>query len=125
MKTLFFLLLCSFPLLFPQQAEAHAFGTQYTLALPVWLYLYGAGAAIIVSFLLIGYFINLKRGGGTYPTKDITRSPIVRFFRHKIALRLAQVVTLLLFMLAILSGFLGTQNISFNFNMTFFWIVFF
>ncbi|MDQ3328241.1 MAG: hypothetical protein M3506_06940 [Chloroflexota bacterium] len=37
-------------------ALAHGFGVRYTLPVPLWLYLYGAAAAVVLSFVLVGFF---------------------------------------------------------------------
>ena len=44
----------------PGLAEAHGFGERYDLPVPLWLYLYGAGATVLVSFVVVGMFL---RGG--------------------------------------------------------------
>jgi hypothetical protein len=36
-------------------AYAHGFGERYDLPVPLWLYLTGAGAAVALSFVVIGF----------------------------------------------------------------------
>ncbi len=98
-------------------ASAHTFGAPYTLPVPFWMYAYGASAALVLSFVVVGLFAGVplapmaagtSRGGTTFP-------------RTFAALRVAAVALL---GLCIATGLLGTRNPFANFNMTFFWIVF-
>ena len=41
----------------PGVAAAHGFGRLYNLPVPFWLYAWGATAALLVSFLLVLYFV--------------------------------------------------------------------
>src|SRR5689334_15429861 len=47
-----------YALVFTSNASAHFFGTLYSLPIPFWMYAYGAAAALVVSFVLVGYFVN-------------------------------------------------------------------
>jgi hypothetical protein len=58
-------------LLLPSWATAHSFGTVYTLPIPFWIYAYGASAALIVSFALVGYFVNAGSAEKNFVTRDI------------------------------------------------------
>ncbi len=105
----------------PGLAEAHSFGRSYNLPVPLWLYAWGAAAALLLSFLLIGWFFSAPQGarpaaGGALP---ITCSKGLQRLRP--VLRALAVAWLLL---AIVSGFSGTADPYRNFNMTWFWIVF-
>lgn len=112
-------------LITPFALQAHSFGRSYNLPVPIWLYLYGAAAALILSFVVIGYFVTVGR--------EIDRSEsIVR--KSKIItitgayggflLKSFGFISLLLFCFCIYTGIAGTQNDYKNFNMTFFWIIF-
>jgi hypothetical protein len=59
-------------------AFAHGFGQTYDLPLPLWLYLWGAGAAVLISFVPISLFAGgaergavrvsaLRRAAGIIP----------------------------------------------------------
>ncbi|MFA5937903.1 MAG: hypothetical protein WC809_00995 [Sinimarinibacterium sp.] len=102
----------------PLPAAAHSFGTLYTLPVPVWMYLYGAAAALAVSFLMIGYFVSTPaQAHRNYRTSGwkMLHTPVLLG-----DLRLLSVALLLLSMV---SGLVGSSNSYSNFNMTFFWIV--
>ena len=108
-----------YSLAFPGPAHAHSFGQLYNLPVPFWLYLYGAAATLIISFLIVGYFVNRTKNDfinpRLLPLGTSSLNPI------KIILK---IISLFLFMLTILTGTLGIDNSYSNFNMTFFWIIF-
>jgi hypothetical protein len=101
----------------PAAAEAHSFGQLYNLPVPVWMYLYGATAALAASFLVIGYFVSARSVELNLRAREIGSggSALVPL------LKLLSVGGLLL---CVATGFFGTKNPYANFNMTFFWIVF-
>lgn len=120
MRTIVFLsllLAISYFLLFPQSVSAHAFGALYNLPVPFWLYLYGAGAALVVSFLIIGFFLNQAKHSPSYTLYKISSWPL------KLTPYL-KAFSVLTFFLTILTGLFGTQSLLDNFNMTWFWIIF-
>lgn len=115
-----FLAVLVYPFIFPKPAFAHAFGQLYNLPVPFWLYLYGAAAALIISFLLIVYFVNRAKKDIDYPRlflfKISTRSLPVNTFKT---------VSVFFLLLTITAGIVGIDNSYSNFNMTFAWIIFF
>ena len=103
-------------------AGAHSFGRMYNLPVPVWLYLYGAAAALAVSFLVIGYFVSVGSAGRAEQALSLDferHASWLRAFR-----RVAQGVAVLLLALCIVAGFYGTTDDYRNINMTLFWIIF-
>lgn len=101
-------------------ASAHSFGRLYTLPVPFWLYLYGAVATLLVSFLLIGALANQKQAG----VRPATRLAVYLsrlMTRLRPWLRSLSMMTLLL---CILTGLFGVQDPYRNFSMTSFWILF-
>ncbi|NGY06264.1 hypothetical protein [Solimonas terrae] len=103
-------------------AAAHSFGVVYNLPVPLWLYLYGAAAALISSFVVVAYFVSVPAAATATASRELSGQPWVRALRRaKPALRVAGVALL---MLCIVSGLFGTRSAYGNFNMSFFWIVF-
>lgn len=125
-KNLFLLIssLFAIQLIFPQAASAHAFGKLYNLPVPFWLYLYGAGAALIASFLIIAYFSTQKSQNPASPKKDISRFIYAALLTKGWFLNLLKVSGFFLFLLTILSGIFGANDPLLNFSMTFFWVIF-
>ena len=121
------ILVCAFFSLFlilPSPVSAHAFGQLYTLPIPVWLYLWGGGAAVLVSFILIGFFVGDRNKSLTYPEVEISRLVTVRFLTSKTFRFFLKITCLLIFALTILAGFLGPKTATDNFATLFVWIIF-
>jgi hypothetical protein len=105
----------------PAMSWAHAFTQPYTLPVPFSMYAIGAGAALMVSFLIVGLFATAPAlGQVAIPAvgSDVQRAD------RGLLLRVGRALSLLLLLLTIATGLFGTQSAFANFNMTFFWIVF-
>jgi hypothetical protein len=106
-------------------ASAHSFGTIYNLPVPFWMYAYGAAAALIVSFVVVGYFVNVKSADVAIRSYEPGRA--ARFLAAATgagALAAARGASVFLLLFTIFTGLAGARNVYTNFNMTFFWIVF-
>ncbi len=107
---------------FARPVSAHAFGQNYTLPLPVWLYLWGGSVAIIVSFFLIAFFFRNSK-----PTKHKSlltlkapNTEIVLFF-----VIIARTIFIVLFATVIIAGLIASQSPTENFAPVAFWIIFY
>lgn len=109
-------------LYFPSHAFAHAFGQLYNLPVPFWLYLYASTGAIILSFLIIGFFVNKKQTKLSYPTRPA--GVIFQFFIKRKSILLEKIGATFLFIFTILTGLFGVNDTYTNFSMTFFWVIF-
>jgi hypothetical protein len=105
----------------PALSFAHAFTQPYTLPVPFSLYALGAGAALIVSFLIVGLFATAPSLGQVATHQARAK---VRPAHGSVLLGVARALSLFLLLVTILTGLFGTQRAMANFNMTFFWIVF-
>ncbi|OGE17963.1 hypothetical protein A2769_02000 [Candidatus Daviesbacteria bacterium RIFCSPHIGHO2_01_FULL_37_27] len=108
----------------PQPTFAHSFGKLYNLPVPFWMYLYGGVAAIVASFLVIGYFINKTNPSNNYPTINLSKFRFVTFLTSAWFLTVLKGISVFLFLLTIVAGFVGIDFPSFNIGMTLFWIIF-
>jgi hypothetical protein len=110
---------------FARPALAHGFGQSYDLPLPLWLYLYGAGAAVLVSFVPISLFAGgAKVEPYDYPRFDLFRiTPLRVVLTSRVFLLGLRLLSVLLFLLVIVAGFVGRQSESYNFAPTLVWIV--
>ena len=101
--------------LFPTIASAHGIGEVYALPVPLNYYLAGAAAAVALSF--IGMAILLKRPGTATATiiNAAWLQPVLFWLRR---------VSLLLVLLLIGAGLVGTSDFTRNFAPTYFWIYF-
>ncbi|MES2884740.1 MAG: hypothetical protein V4709_08040 [Pseudomonadota bacterium] len=105
----------------PQLVEAHSFGRSYNLPVPLWLYAWAAMAALLLSFVLIGWFLTSQHSHG--PANDHAL-PLRTTQVAKRLLPLLRLVSVMLLLLCIVTGLLGHGDSYRNFNMTWFWIMF-
>src|SRR5215210_64774 len=108
----------------PGEAFAHAFGRTYNLPVPFWLYLFGASAVLVVSFVQIGLFVGAGHTLRSYPRFDLLQvGPLRALLTARPLLFALRLLSVTLFVLVILSGLLGQQNTDHNFAPTFVWII--
>ncbi|WP_373090097.1 hypothetical protein [Zhongshania sp.] len=105
-------------------AQAHSFGEPYILPMPYWMYIYGAMAALILSFIVLAYFYNADHANRPARLWPIGHPRLLQACNTIRLGALLKGLVLLCFGLAIVSGFIGNQDSYRNFNMTFFWISF-
>jgi len=105
-------------------ATAHVMQAPYNLPVPLWLYAYGATAALLASFAVVGYLVRADTGSSAYTHRVITRHPLARWLINPVVQGAVRLVSLGALILTILSGLLGTSVAAQNFNITFFWIIF-
>ena len=110
-------------LLLARPALAHGFGERYDLPVPLWLYLWGASAVVLLSFALVSYFVGKQDAPRRYPRFDLLS---VRAFRATLASRPfvsgLRLLSVALFALVIAAGLLGDQTPELNFAPTFVWV---
>ncbi|MQF82864.1 hypothetical protein FIM02_01725 [SAR202 cluster bacterium AD-802-E10_MRT_200m] len=124
-KHLRFVLLSSLILFFTyhRQAYAHGFGERYDLPLPLWLYLVGSGAAVLLSFVMIASLFHRLPKSGAYTKLDLLTLPFGRMIMHPFLLMPIKLGSVLIFFLVILSGLLGDSIPAKNFAPTLIWII--
>ena len=105
----------------PGLAQAHSFGQVYSLPVPVWLYLYGAAAALLLSFLVVACMAGMQRASADYRDTELGQLEGVA---GRVLIGALRALALGGLALCIATGLWGTANPYGNFNMTFFWIVF-
>ncbi|MEK6710859.1 MAG: hypothetical protein AABZ64_09800 [Nitrospinota bacterium] len=107
----------------PAPALAHAFEKRYDLPIPLEMFLAGAGLAVALSFIVMGFFV---RSGGRhfdYPRFDLLRLAPFRLLAHRSVRLAARGFSAAAFLLILLAGFLGEQNPMRNIITTAVWIV--
>lgn len=106
------------PFLFPLPAFAHAFGQQYTLPLPVSFYAAGASVALVASFIILSFFSHpsgsLRQYERVFALPEWLRSRAWAFG--------AKIFGVAVLLIAILTGFLGSQDVTKNPALFLFWI---
>src|SRR5215207_1752005 len=108
----------------PSQAFAHGLGQSQNLPLPFWLYLFAAATVVLLSFVQISLLVNEAHALPFYSRRNLLEIGALRAVLTSrpllIGLRLLSVV---LFLLVIISGIFGVQAPSANFAPTFVWII--
>ena len=107
----------------PATAYAHGFGERYDLPVPLWLYVTGAGAAVALSFVVIGLFMRGDRGGRTYPRVNLLKWLPFRLLSHPLALLPLQLASVGLFLLVVVGGLVGEQEPTDNAAPVLVWIL--
>lgn len=105
-------------------AAAHGFGQRYDLPLPLALYLFGAGFAVAVSFLIVGLFVRGAPRGAPHPRLDLTSRRVGRLILHPALGLVLQLATLVAFVVTVAAGFIGNQDPYRNIAPTMVWIIF-
>jgi hypothetical protein len=118
-------LLAAANLLQARPAAAHGFGQRYDLPLPLSLYLFGAAAAVVVSFIIVGLFV---RGGasrsGFDRRFDLMSRGIGRFILHPATGLVPRLVAFAIFAMTVAAGFIGNQDPYRNIAPTMVWVIF-
>jgi hypothetical protein len=102
-------------------AGAHAFGQRYDLPLPLSHYLFGAAAAVVFSFVVVGLFVRSTPPARAYPRVDLFDRPL-----GKVVAALGvplKLTALVLFAAMVVAGFFGDQNPYRNLAPTLVWII--
>ena len=102
------LFLAALVLFQPGLAYAHGFGERYDLPVPLWLYLYGAGATVLVSFVVVGMFLRGRPGARGAARFNLYRLPALRpVLENVLTLTLLRLLSVATLGLVIADGFLG------------------
>jgi hypothetical protein len=102
-------------------AVAHSMGVVYNLPIPFWMYAFAASAALVLSFLIVGYFVTAQGAARNFRTIDLD---LPRGAAAGTLLRVLRGLSVFTLLLTILSGLFGPANPFANFSMTFFWVIF-
>jgi len=100
------------------QTLAHAFGQTYNLPLPLWLFLFGGAATVIVSFMLANILIGRKPDTGDQ-LKSINKTIPIN------TIKVASLVSAVIYGVLIIGGVIGDQSLINNISPTIFWVVLF
>src|SRR5260221_2015254 len=104
-------------------AYAHGFGQRYDLPLPLSLYLLGAAAAVVASFVIVGLLARPLPGARGYPRIDLSAHPLGRLVAHPVVSGFLKLVSVGLFILTVIAGFCGAQIPYQNIAPTLVWII--
>ena len=105
-------------------ALAHGFGGSYNLPVPLWLYLYGAAAAVVLSFVPLAIFSGKGRDAAyRYPRFDLFRiGPLGALLNARPLVAGLRLLSVALFALVIFAGLFGNQDV-YNVAPLFVWVL--
>jgi hypothetical protein len=103
-------------------AEAHGFGQRYDLPIPLSFYVFGAGATVAFSFVMVAMFLQTARLPDTYPRLPLLRSAASRRWAGRLA-NAARMLAAAYFILMIAAGLFGAQTPLRNIIVVSVWIV--
>lgn len=115
-------LAAALPLGFASGATAHGFGERFDLPLPLWLWVTGAAATLLLTFAALVLFAGEWQFGRLSRRIDLLRRPGARRAAHVAAVVL-RAVAAGLFLLSIAAGWFGRQDAYANLIVTMVWIV--
>jgi len=104
-------------------AAAHGFGERFELPLSLSLYLFGAAATVVVSFLIVGLFVRQTGRPSGYPRINLLSYSIGRALVRPRFVLVLKLIVLVLFLLTVAAGFFGNQNPYRNIAPTMVWII--
>lgn len=104
-------------------AGAHGFGQRYDLPVPLWLWVTGAAAAVVLSFVIIGLFVRRNPGIRGYPRVNLLRWRLGRLLAGRPVQFAAQGVSVGLLLLVVTAGLIGDQNPTRNFAPIWVWVI--
>ena len=109
--------------LVPRAGHAHGFGQRYDLPVPLWLWVAGAAAAVVLSFAVVGVFVRGTPGLHGYPRVNLLRWKPGRLLAHTAVRFAAKVLAVGLLMLVVVAGVAGSQNPTRNLVPTTVWVL--
>ena len=91
-------------------AQAHGIGERYDLPVPLWLYLTGAGLAVIASFVVMAVFMRAAPLQRASPRVDLLAYAPIRMVTEFVVIPLFRIATVLVYLLIISAGLFGNQS---------------
>ena len=107
----------------PDSLFAHGFAQRYDLPVPLGLYLGGAAAAVVLSFLVIAFFVRGERVISSYPRLNLLANPLGRFFASPFLVQLLRLFSAGFLALVIVAGYIGDENPFENIAPTTIWVI--
>lgn len=106
-----------------QQALAHGLGKRFDLPLPLEFWVVGAAATVLLSFLLMGFFVRAAPRAAGYARFPLLAVPAVRSIAQPALLTAARGLAAAVFLLTIVAGLYGTSDPFRNFAPTMIWVI--
>ena len=102
---------------------AHGFGERYDLPVPLSLYLFGAGAAVALSFVMMGVFVRGATRSYGYPRFNLLSWRAGRAVAHPVVVTALQLLGVAALVLVVMAGIVGSLNPAKNISPSLVWII--
>ncbi len=112
-----------FVLLVPEIATAHGFGQRYDLPIPLPFWVFGAGATILLSFVLVAVFVRGTEGSFRYPRVNLFRWPVFQILSHRAVLFAIRTGGVIALGAAVTAGFWGDPSPYKNLSPVLVWVI--
>jgi hypothetical protein len=103
-------------------AFAHGFGQRFDLPLPIQFWVAGAGATIVLTFVVVAIFVRERGVSALYPRLNLFATPALAWLGHPILLEIVRALGVIVFLVTLLAGFFGVQDPYRNIIVTMIWI---
>jgi hypothetical protein len=103
-------------------AFAHGFGQRFDLPLPIQFWVAGAGATIVLTFVVVAIFVRERRAAAGYPRLNLFATPALSWLGHPVLLEILKAFFVLVFVVTVLAGLFGVQDPYRNIIVTMVWI---
>ena len=103
-------------------AQAHAYGERYDLPVPLWMNVAGGSAVVVLSFLMTAWFLKPQTETRT-PPPNLLVAPLGRMLGSEPVLLAVKILSVFLFVIGLLAGFVGLPDYSRNAAPTIFWVI--
>jgi len=108
---------------FSPAVVAHGFRQRYDLPIPLGLWVIGAGATIVLSFVIVGLVDHGRRTATPYARVNLLRVGLMRGLAHWLPLGAARLLAVIFLVATVLAGFVGDQDPFSNLAPVMVWVV--
>ena len=113
----------AFVWLLPETATAHGFGQRYDLPIPLSFWVFGAGATILLSFVLVATFARGTEGSFRYPRVNLFRWPVFQMLAHPAMLFAIRAGGGIALGAGVIAGFWGDPSPYQNLSPVLVWVI--
>ena len=104
--------------------SAHGFGQRYDLPIPLNYFILAAAATVLLSFIILGFFVRDTSHDLRYSRLNLFAIPILgSVLRHPTLLIAIRILAIAVFGLTLATAFLGVNRPVENFSVVFVWII--
>ena len=104
-------------------ANPHYMVEPFTPPLPLLLCLVAAAGAVIASFIVLIFFYKNTHAYSTYPKFDLMKLSVFGYIERAHIKFIIQLFSVFLFIIVVLSGFIGSSDPVYNIAPTFVWVI--